>query len=205
MGANISIHAPHARSDDNDVWHCLPRLCISIHAPHARSDAHSFRHTHATMLIISIHAPHARSDSVTTSCRLYSLFQSTLLMRGATDRRHERVHAILFQSTLLMRGATNWDSAMMAQEKFQSTLLMRGATVSLPSSGCALIFQSTLLMRGATQAGQGQAVGAQISIHAPHARSDISISQLSSVTKISIHAPHARSDVHGMGPRAISY
>ena len=57
---------------------------------------------------ISIHAPHARSDqirNVVAECR--RIFQSTLLMRGATRQWRFRITiAQLFQSTLLMRGAT---------------------------------------------------------------------------------------------------
>ena len=56
---------------------------ISIHAPHARSDSELLIIT--CLSSISIHAPHARSD---TFCHmvllLFNLFQSTLLMRGAT-------------------------------------------------------------------------------------------------------------------------
>ena len=78
----ISIHAPHARSDQTCLIECVascdfnPRpSCeerplpsddtsypyISIHAPHARSDSD----TGAVDLVqpISIHAPHARSDN----------------------------------------------------------------------------------------------------------------------------------------------
>ena len=62
--AGISIHAPHARSD-HDRIHSMKELCISIHAPHARSDALS---SHLLILpIISIHAPHARSDDIAKS------------------------------------------------------------------------------------------------------------------------------------------
>ena len=40
--------------------------------------------------------------------------------------------------------------------------------------------------------GSGKSVG--ISIHAPHARSDLLEPTASASTSISIHAPHARSD-----------
>ena len=57
---------------------------------------------------------------------------------------------------------------------FQSTLLMRGATIdvifilsSIPR------FQSTLLMRGATPGRRWPCGRPCISIHAPHARSDL--------------------------------
>ena len=58
----ISIHAPHAGSDNNDS-RIFPRMDISIHAPHAGSDQ-SF-------------------SSVTRL--LWTVFQSTLPMRGATS------------------------------------------------------------------------------------------------------------------------
>ena len=81
----ISIHAPHARSDEipckllhlhrnfNPRSSCEERLApydtasigyyISIHAPHARSDK-PFLCYHLVILKISIHAPHARSDFI---------------------------------------------------------------------------------------------------------------------------------------------
>ena len=67
------------------VSHCnSPGYNISIHAPHARSDtAQGKEYIDADS--ISIHAPHARSDRGTPPSDLYTLgFQSTLLMRGAT-------------------------------------------------------------------------------------------------------------------------
>ena len=81
----ISIHAPHARSDEivivviifiinfNPRSSCeerLPQTCgicrktgISIHAPHARSDFSTWVHGGLNQRI-SIHAPHARSDII---------------------------------------------------------------------------------------------------------------------------------------------
>ena len=58
---NISIHAPHARSDFRKVSLYF-RGIISIHAPHARSDDRQ-REAEAEKKI-SIHAPHARSDFI---------------------------------------------------------------------------------------------------------------------------------------------
>ena len=84
----ISIHAPHARSDESGR---VKIYCdnISIHAPHARSDAHasiaadkersyfnprsSCEERRDVVIItlahaaISIHAPHARSDEIALS------------------------------------------------------------------------------------------------------------------------------------------
>ena len=78
---------------------------------------------------------------------------------------------------------------------FQSTLLMRGATQKLVQAGIYSPFQSTLLMRGATYSREDAEKYLHISIHAPHARSDLDcrVSDTQS-QQISIHAPHARSD-----------
>ena len=57
----ISIHAPHARSDDAALVGIALDDHISIHAPHARSDALQ-RILVLARVQISIHAPHARSD-----------------------------------------------------------------------------------------------------------------------------------------------
>ena len=81
---------------------------ISIHAPHAGSD--QLREFYRRRRRISIHAPHAGSDPASASsdacvCR----FQSTLPMRGATWHIRQSAGSPLFQSTLPMRGATHWD------------------------------------------------------------------------------------------------
>ena len=148
---------------------------ISIHAPHARSDF-VHRHTHCSALPISIHAPHARSDIKAdgTADKSKGIFQSTLLMRGATKMPGNEakvdkisIHApharsdsrmvwlmrryFIFQSTLLMRGATHYSKRVAVILRFQSTLLMRGATRAHSSLLSArIVFQSTFLMRGAT-------------------------------------------------------
>ena len=102
------------------------------------------------------------------------IFQSTLLMRGATSSIRFQDTAVpdfnprssceerrakpqgtdflnAFQSTLLMRGATIDRRFSSKPRGFQSTLLMRGATRTAGKMAQAwAIFQSTLLMRGAT-------------------------------------------------------
>ena len=82
---------------------------------------------------ISIHAPHARSDEKNMPTqRAMDIFQSTLLMRGATlIGLAESSHLHTFQSTLLMRGATLHPRYLFHSPIFQSTLLMRGATIFL--------------------------------------------------------------------------
>ena len=62
---------------------CTSSTMISIHAPHARSDDAQPHHGIA-LVWISIHAPHARSDYPPTGSSNRGKFQSTLLMRGAT-------------------------------------------------------------------------------------------------------------------------
>ena len=57
--------------------------------------------------------------------------------------------------------------------RFQSTLLMRGATILIEGIIYDRIFQSTLLMRGATSLCLHNLLLLIISIHAPHARSDL--------------------------------
>ena len=58
--SQISIHAPHTRSDPIRVAAGGEDALISIHAPHTRSDTSQSRYTMRQQ--ISIHAPHTRSD-----------------------------------------------------------------------------------------------------------------------------------------------
>ena len=145
----------------------------------------------------------------------------------------------LFQSTLLMRGATLAELTGQGSSKFQSTLLMRGATAALPAaparcrisihapharsdhassarlrrnanfnprSSCEerplkykakevlAIFQSTLLMRGATKgaidARKDDVFQSTLLMRGATYRRLCTQARFS----ISIHAPHARSD-----------
>ncbi len=57
----ISIHAPHAGSDQVIIMILNRDLKISIHAPHAGSDNEQLNKD-ALYGSISIHAPHAGSD-----------------------------------------------------------------------------------------------------------------------------------------------
>ena len=126
----ISIHAPHARSD-----FFAGSLPVPISNFNPRSSCEERRHYSVSLTArdcISIHAPHARSDAQDTA-----------------------------------------DAA--ACNRFQSTLLMRGATQTTMTEAEVEAFQSTLLMRGATTPGAFRRMATEgISIHAPHARSDLS-------------------------------
>ena len=147
---------------------------------------------------ISIHAPHARSDpwELAEIDYVAGIFQSTLLMRGATQLQQEISTALAeFQSTLLMRGATPCHtyphpappiSIHAPHARSDVSMTLHDATHSQ--------FQSTLLMRGATSEVSVQKSGFDISIHAPHARSDSIGAESWHQSAISIHAPHARSD-----------
>ena len=148
-----------------------PPFCISIHAPHARSDplvlASIFAAARFQSTLLMRGATQAQK-----ALRSGHKFQSTLLMRGATRMPPARPRSGRFQSTLLMRGATRQRATAWVRPIFQSTLLMRGATPSSPIVTTFLAFQSTLLMRGATLKNRLPGIELKISIHAPHARSD---------------------------------
>ena len=107
-----------------------------------------------------------------------------------------RLHAGLFQSTLLMRGAT----IERLQPLFDAVISIhaphaRSDSPVVTVASAAALFQSTLLMRGATRVRKERAGSVKISIHAPHARSDTLMGQSRPhAVIISIHAPHARSD-----------
>ena len=102
----ISIHAPHAGSDDGYNLRD-PIVCvISIHAPHAGSDVSGAKHGFSDGNI-SIHAPHAGSDFPTWRGPIRTIiFLSTLPMRGATYAIGSSNVPVQFLSTLPMRGAT---------------------------------------------------------------------------------------------------
>ena len=109
----------------------------------------------AVELRVSIHAPHAGRDPTEGVLPdIYSVFQSTRPMRGATLAVRAPHHRKEFQSTRPMRGATlGVMSKYSPPVMFQSTRPMRGATPG--ACKCAVRtqwFQSTRPMRGATQA-----------------------------------------------------
>ena len=168
---------------------------------------------------ISIHAPHARSDDRLSLIIQYSFeFQSTLLMRGATSTATTASTCSTYfnpRSSCEERQLQQEISSALAE--FQSTLLMRRATrQTTPLPPSVIAFQSTLLIRGATPCwyslNQNQhfnprssceerrprqlsdSMQPSISIHAPHARSDVRTPDVDHCVLISIHAPHARSD-----------
>ena len=217
----ISIHAPHARSDAlRSRCQCIG-YGISIHAPHARSDRARIEELRAAQFQSTLLMRGATSVRARPSSAL--LFQSTLLMRGATTCIDFPSNMSRFQSTLLMRGATHArDHASCFSDISIHAPHARSDLVGCFIFSVKKIFQSTLLMRGATLVLLGQSTSYVdfnprssceerrsklnpltmpwiISIHAPHARSDLRLDGLECYAKISIHAPHARSDYRSAG------
>ena len=148
---SISIHAPLAGCDPNLVV-VGQRLAISIHAPLAGCDA---QHVQAECVFtISIHAPLAGCDGW-TRCRsavLFTLFQSTHPLRGATlcgglCRRQ----LLKFQSTHPLRGATALKKCMARSPEISIHAPLAGCDFAvLLMAVCAIEFQSTHPLRGAT-------------------------------------------------------
>ena len=147
----ISIHAPHARSDNPVYPFKQQQLTISIHAPHARSDVMTGG-PGAYWVGISIHAPHARSDLDVRDFRGgASQFQSTLLMRGATSRKWGRYPS---RSHFNPRSSCEERQDISVYCRYRFDFNPRSSCEERPSSfhPCVMTaaFQSTLLMRGAT-------------------------------------------------------
>ena len=149
--------------------------------------------------VVSIHAPHARGDyehGIYTGT--VELFQSTPLMRGATDRAAgNRGGSGVSIHAPHARGDQSFTRSSMRSCLFQSTPLMRGATRSQSRIPTRTRFQSTPLMRGATTTVLQPQIFKFVSIHAPHARGDAHIAPMRGVRSVSIHAPHARGDLSG--------
>ena len=99
-------------------------------------------------------------------------FQSTRPMRGATSPSSFAIARASFQSTRPMRGATYAALSCVVSMGFQSTRPMRGATSERSASNTFSLFQSTRPMRGATAEGTDGNRPRDVSIHAPHAGRD---------------------------------
>ena len=225
----ISIHAPHARSDhecnfyDRAHGYFNPRSSCEERRLRSRS-GYLRRHFNPRSsceerppgkllecadLPISIHAPHARSDRQrrrpTSQARYFN-------PRSSCEERPRR--------QISCGRSRNFNPRSSCEERRRRTGPPRGR----------LRFQSTLLMRGATTVLTRQLRReVQISIHAPHARSDSRVTVTEPLEKlfqstllmrgatgccdeahrrhdISIHAPHARSDGRSpLGPTFVHH
>ena len=127
----------------------------------------------------------------------FDLFQSTLLMRGATVSCltkavvvHISIHAPHARSDPPCRIRCAMSSAKIsihaphARSDYYTTYTAQKSRNFNPRSSC----EERLALNAAADA------KAYISIHAPHARSDKANFAWSCTRMISIHAPHARSD-----------
>ena len=147
----ISIHAPHARSDDNSLTTAesglqfqstllmrgatrgTSRWSVSATNFNPRSSCEE-RHVETAKSryakLISIHAPHARSDGygLVALFFVYDFNPRSSCEERRLSPQCKRLKRKLFQSTLLMRGATMTIKHLFNHGLFQSTLLMRGAT-----------------------------------------------------------------------------
>ena len=174
QGFTISIHTPHAGSDPTCLW--LACTYPPYFNPHSPCGERPYRSEDTGELVrISIHTPHAGSDGDTGClCVIVYEFQSTLPMRGATGRW---IHGNKDTQNFNPHSPCGERQMITVLKKygylFQSTLPMRGATYNCRMPLCFRKFQSTLPMRGATLARILKSQPLLISIHTPHAGSDL--------------------------------
>ena len=224
--ARISIHAPHARSDDTDKitrttvndfnprssceerrCHavCMSFLsCISIHAPHARSD-HAPGKPWALVYRISIHAPHARSD-----LRHRADDVAADISIHAPHARSDLVeHLEVMVSRISIHAPharSDWRAIPRAGHRDTISIHAPHARSDGTWKACYNKpdrFQSTLLMRGATSSIMCRLLrGSNFNPRSSCEERPEQWLVWCNLNAISIHAPHARSD--GSGPRIAS-
>ena len=106
--AYISIHAPHARSDVLFRRNSGQPPKKEFQSTLLMRGATRPRQSGRDLRKISIHAPHARSDSFRTG---HIDFQHNFNPRSSCEERPGfsliYINTVIFQSTLLMRGATH--------------------------------------------------------------------------------------------------
>ena len=163
----ISIHTPHAGSDD--YTSSYPGVMfISIHTPHAGSDAY-------LMLVdfVNIHFnPHSpcgerRLSRLPPAAPGYFNPHSPCGERPYPQARLDLVYA--FQSTLPMRGATIYHLKSQRQDKISIHTPHAGSDQKWQSwRPNGMLFQSTLPMRGATRlTGKGSRGKSNFNPHSP--------------------------------------
>ena len=150
---------------------------------------------------------------------VFGKFQSTLPLRGATNRPKIPIQPPRFQSTLPLRGATTCFFRRPPDFfRFQSTLPLRGATAALrsfysfwgyfnprspygerlimfPRPGGTRAISIHAPLTGSDTLGPGARPQTLISIHAPLTGSDASAGLFLYYEEISIHAPLTGSDI----------
>ena len=153
---------------------------------------------------ISIHAPHARSDVLAE--------RAELLLAISIHAPHARSDATVARSFSPSR---NFNPRSSCEERPMVAFMHRHLTDFNPRSSCEERLEgkgiSSHLRAISIHAPHARSdmrdapsfVGVEISIHAPHARSDSKAKFLLNHLLISIHAPHARSDAASESWRAV--
>ena len=136
QGLQISIHTPHAGSDQWFFW--LISLSAYDFNPHSPcGERRQSNRNFLTFSDISIHTPHAGSD-LYVKCVSSSnpIFQSTLPMRGATCHWScSGVRRSYFNPHSPCGERLEAENAAHRASQFQSTLPMRGATSAKIANG----------------------------------------------------------------------
>ena len=216
--AQISIHTPHAGSDNFFLPFGVLVFEFQSTLP-MRGATITWTGWLRTVKNFNPHSPCGERLGKSFLDEAEYLFQSTLPMRGATAYQshkkqpgHISIHTphagsdtgplcgcplvSEFQSTLPMRGATALLISRSSATTFQSTLPMRGATISHTCKDVNNFrFQSTLPMRGATR--PARAALCRQCYFNPHSPCGERLKHRHKVTPviiISIHTPHAGSD-----------
>ena len=192
----ISIHAPHARSDSraagspsasgnfNPRSSCEERPGLQQCA--LQSSCHFNPRSSCEERLVPVAFVAFFCDfNPRSSCEERPAFDRRALLQFLYFNPRSSCEERLQENALFSMKQQNFNPRSSCEErrktaevvgnycKFQSTLLMRGATCIKPRmAGIYLQFQSTLLMRGATHTPARKVAEKGISIHAPHARSD---------------------------------
>ncbi len=177
------------QSSQRDTQHS-----ISIHAPHARSDLVSLHWTYPDIHFNPRSSCEERRVALTATLMLWANFnpRSSCEERQAYECEPQQIKQ--FQSTLLMRGATNSTARQLTDAEFQSTLLMRGATSTTP------IWHGRRDFNPRSSCEERRDINARwipLLDFNPRSSCEERPAQATSTLKnavISIHAPHARSD-----------
>ncbi len=147
---DISIHAPHAGSDNTTTANVSATAYFNPRSPCGERLYARLRHT-ADDKHFNPRSPCGERHQPQMGASCPYIFQSTLPMRGATAA-----------SKYSMLGSRHFNPRSPCGERLTAR--------HKPNN--TLVFQSTLPMRGATMNEMPSISGINISIHAPHAGSD---------------------------------
>ncbi len=188
---NISIHAPHARSDLVFFGRGAVDFRISIHAPHARSDVGLQTHI---PLPIDFNPRSSREERLFPFLQVrYGVYFNPRLLTRRSDKSTCRfICSVFYFNPRSTREERHRRPVASAGKEISITLLTeerRRAGAAAPRQ----TIQSTLLTRGATG---DEWLSLQFRLFHPRSsrESDVPRNENRNKVGISIHAPHARSD-----------